>query len=169
MKENFPQNAMNEETAGNAEKDPGLKTEITTETTETLTSLIESIQDGEGIDTADITKLQEALEEVSVPVGPFTFPARRLLGLSKEEIAEQVQILNEIAGGNTENISRLKIINEQVRSHLEDVKYLYLNSLTTAEGLVIPGGVKILSLNSLPEAEKQKIRERQPEVADKIR
>jgi len=45
---------------------------------------------------------------------------------------------------------------------------LHLDSLTSAEGLRLPETIGGLILSSLPEPEKQKLREQRPDLADKI-
>ena len=174
MSEKIPENLIHEETS-NAPQESGGKLSVEQgenlkQTTETLSKITEDIQDGIGVQKSDIEKLESDLDNTPVQLGPYSFPARRLMEFSREELERQAEILQEIFEGNFESLISLKIINTEISKKLEKVKgSLWLDSLTSAVGLTLPtnigGG---LYLDGLPESEKQKLREQRPDLGDKI-
>ena len=191
-----PQNTIEEKTnqEQNESKDGRLSIENnpeTQKTTEVLSKITENIQDGEGLTKEDITDLKESLSGIPIKLGPYQFPAKRLLELSEEDLKKQAEILTEISEGDFDNLCSLKIINPEVSKELEKVGgTLGLDSLTSAVGLVLPTTINgrldlrgltsadglllpqtisgSLYLRNLPETEKQKLREQRPDLADKI-
>ena len=153
----------------------------TQKTTEILSKITENIQDGEGLTKEDLTNLKESLTDIPIQLGPYSFPARRLLELSEEDLKEQAEILTKISKDDFDNLNNLKLINPKVSKQLEKVNGtldlesltsteglklpetigggLYLNSLTSAEGLKLPETIGGLILSSLTSAEGLKLPE----------
>ena len=127
----------------------------TQKTTEILSKITENIQDGEGLTKEDLTNLKESLTDIPIQLGPYSFPARRLLELSEEDLKEQAEILTKISKDDFDNLRKLKLINPEVSKQLENVNGdLDLNSLTSADGLKLPETINgNLNLSSLTSAD----------------
>jgi uncharacterized protein YneF (UPF0154 family) len=119
--------------------------------------------------TEEVILNEEPISTV-VSFGPYYFSSEKLIELSEEDLKEQAEILTEISNDDLSNLDKLKIINPEVSKQLKKVDGgLYLESLTSAEGLILPETIgEDLWLYSLPESEKQKLREQRPDLADKI-
>jgi len=195
MSEKIPENLIHEETSDSPQESVGKLSveqgEQLTKTVGTLSKITEDIQDGIGVEKSDIEKLESDLDNTPVQLGPYAFPARRLMEFSREELERQASILQQIFENTFHNLRHLKIINPEISKQLEKVKgdlrlesltsaegltlptniegSLLLDSLTSAEGLTLPTNIEGgLYLESLSESEKQKLREQRPDLSDKI-
>ena len=143
------------------------QTEETKRITQNLETVLSAVNHDEPITEGNLKDLDDSLKNMKINVGGFEMTIEEVE--SDPNIQENIKIWTEMKNEDFSNTHKLTRITAEVSKYLKSQKDINLNSLTSAEGLVLPQNIGgYLNLSSLTSADIQEIERSRPDLSGKI-